>query len=364
MKNEKEIEHIQARCTRFLTGHYRHRLTPVDAMKEMVEYASPDWQSDRYGCGELISKFEKRIAEILGKEAAVFMPSGTMCQQIALRIWSERKGSNNVAFHPKCHLEIHEQKGYQRLHSLHGVLVGHPERMMTIDDLKRVHEPIAALLLELPQREIGGQLPPWDELISITEWARERDIALHMDGARLWEIRPYYRRNYSEIAALFDSVYVSFYKGLGGLAGALLAGQKHLIDEARIWQRRHGGNLIRLYPYVISAQIGLDKHLSCMDDYYAYALKIAAVLGKLPQIEVTPNPPHSNMMHVYLRGDAERLVDAALAIAEEKRVSLFSSLSASAMTNYHKLELSVGEATLDLSVEEIAGLFMELFERA
>jgi len=142
---------------------------------------------DLYGQGDLINDFERQVAELLGKPAGVFMPSGTMAQQIALRIHADRSHVPHVAFHPLCHLEIHEQKGYQLLHGLHGVLVGSPHRLLTLDDLKQVKEPLAALLLELPQREIGGQLPTWDELTAIVNWARERDIALHLDGARLWE---------------------------------------------------------------------------------------------------------------------------------------------------------------------------------
>ena len=82
-----------------------------------------------------------------------------MAQQIALRIWSDRRGCPNGAFHPTCHLEIHEQKGYQLLHGLHGVLVGQAMRIITLADLEKVSEPLAVLLLELPQREIGGWLP-------------------------------------------------------------------------------------------------------------------------------------------------------------------------------------------------------------
>src|SRR5215469_5233829 len=239
-------------CERVLAGH--GRLSPRDALLALAEEATPDEEADMYGEGELIERFEHEVAGLLGKAAAVFIPSGTMAQQIALRIWSERKGCPNVAFHPTCHLEIHEQHGYERLHGLRGVLVGDRQRLITLDDLRKVREPLAALLLELPQREIGGQLPEWDELEAQAQWARERGVALHMDGARLWEAAPYYDRPYAEVAAVFDSVYASFYKGIGGLAGAIIAGDEDFIGEARVWERRHGGNLIRLYPYVLSAR--------------------------------------------------------------------------------------------------------------
>jgi threonine aldolase len=360
--DEREVDRIYKACNRFLTHHYRK--TPRQVLSELAEFTSPEVNADRYGQGELIAGFEQQIADLLGKEAAVFMPSGTMCQQIALRIWSERRGSPNVAFHPTCHLEIHEQHGYQRLHHLSGILLGEPQRLFTLEDVKKVAEPLAALLIELPQREIGGQLPSWEDLTTLANWARERGIALHLDGARLWECQPFYGREYREIAALFDTVYVSFYKILGGIAGAVLAGSADVIVEARVWQRRHGGNLVQLFPYVLSAQKGLQDHLGRIKQYCDKAGEIAGTLSQFPQIEVMPNPPQTNMMHLFLRGDREKLISAALSIAQETRTWLFSSLAPTQIPGYARFELTVGDAALDLSNEEIADLFEMLFVRS
>jgi threonine aldolase len=291
------------------------------------------------------------------------MPSGTMCQQIALRIWAERTGTKNVAFHPTSHLELHEQKGYQRLHGLNGILVGSEERLLTLDDLKGIAEPVGALLLELPQREIGGQLPGWEALNEMIEWARERGIAVHLDGARLWECRPFYGREYAEIAGSFDSVYVSFYKILGGIAGSILAGPADVIAESRVWQRRHGGNLIHLYPYVLSAQKGLRERLGCMEAYHAKAKEIAGLLAPFSEIELVPNPPHTNMMHLFMRGEREKFEAAALDIAQKTGIWMFSRLAPTRIPGVTMFELTVGEATLDLSGEEIVALFEMLFSR-
>src|SRR6185436_8253445 len=106
-------------------------------------------------------------------------------------------------------------------------------------DLEAVNEPLAALLIELPQREIGGRLPAWDDLVAQVTYAREHGAAVHLDGARLWESGPFYDRPLAEIAALFDTVYVSFYKGLGGLAGSMLLGEDDVVTEARAWRSRH-----------------------------------------------------------------------------------------------------------------------------
>lgn len=358
----KRAERVFNSCSRFLGQHGRR--SPQEILTELAEFAGPDLLADNYGRGELINGFEAEIAELLGKEAAVFMPSGTMAQQIALRIWSERRGCPNVAMHPKNHLSLHEQDAYEVLHGLRGVLVGHPDRLMTPDELQAVAQPLAALLLELPQREIGGQLPSWEELSAMTGWARERGIAAHMDGARLWESGPFYDRPYAEIAGLFDTVYVSFYKGLGGLAGSALAGPADVIAEARVWQRRHGGNLIRLYPYVLSAKLGLDQRLPRMGAYYQRAREIAEDLSTFSRIEIVPSPPQTNMMHLYLRGDRDKLMDAVVDLAKETGIGILRGLMPSPLPSYQKWELSVGDATLDFSRQEIRDLIRALLERA
>ncbi len=315
--NPQEKNRLAFECTRWLIGHPRTRQTAQAVLADLAAYTDPAMLPDMYGQGELIADFEKQVAALLGKPAGVFMPSGTLAQQIALRIHADRSNIHHVAFHPTCHLEIHEQKGYQLLHGLHGVLVGSPYRLMTLADLNNVKEPLAALLLELPQREIGGRLPAWDELTAIVNWAHERNIALHLDGARLWECQPFYQRSYAEIAALFDTVYVSFYKILGGITGAMLLGPEEIMAEARFWQRRHGGNLVRMFPFVLSAKQGLEARLDRMEQYHAKAIELAELLSAFPEIEVMPSPPHTNMMHVFIRGEADRLEQAALDIARE-----------------------------------------------
>ena len=139
---------------------------------EITDALSGDERSDRYGGGELLESFEREIAGMLGKEAAVFMPSGTMAQQIALRVHSERSGNPNVAIHPQSHLMLSEADAFQTLHPLHGVRVGERGRLYTRGDLEAANPLPGAMLLELPERNIGGALRPWSELCDIAAWAR------------------------------------------------------------------------------------------------------------------------------------------------------------------------------------------------
>ncbi|NPV66592.1 MAG: hypothetical protein HPY64_05540 [Anaerolineae bacterium] len=362
--SERDWRAVFAACTRFTTGHYPQ--PPRRALEALAAFTPEDSQEDVYGEGALIERFEAEVAALLGKPAAVFMPSGTMAQQIALRIWADRTGNASFACHPTCHLEAHEDWAYRLLHGLHAELVGDRYRLLTLDDLKKLKTPVGALLLELPQRTIGGVLPGWDELVAMTGWAREQGIILHMDGARLWECRPFYGRDYAAIAGLFDTVYVSFYKLLGGLTGAALAGPQDVIDEARVWQHRHGGRLLHLYPYVLSAQQGMAAHLGQVEAYCAKAAEVAAALAALDGIELTPKPPHTNMFHLFLRGDLARLNVAALDIAAETGVWLLRgpALRPSQIPVYQMMEFVAGQATLDIPTTEIAALYAELLRRA
>ncbi|MBI9047162.1 MAG: low specificity L-threonine aldolase [Anaerolineaceae bacterium] len=353
--NTQERTLFYYQCKRYLSGSAPQ--TPRETLLELAESIGPETMPDIYGQGEYLQEFETEIAELLEKEAAVFMISGTMAQQCALRIWADRKGCRNVAMHPLGHLEKHEDNAYHFMHNLNGILVGSSEHLITLEDLQNIKDPLFALLLELPQRELGGQLPDWDTLVTMTDWAREKGLINHLDGARLWESTPFYKKSLAEITGLFDSVYVSFYKGLDGLSGSALAGPKDLIDEAKIWQHRHGGTLLRQFPYVISARNGLQKKLSKMQTYYHQTLAFAEVLGTFPQLTINPDPPHTNMMHVYVRGDKQKLEAKAQKIGEEEGVFMFFGLRDTAVPGCYMFEITVKDAGLEWTQEEVQELF-------
>lgn len=345
---------LRAACTRSLSWHGNRR--PADLLAELPDDVAPD----RYGDGGVVAELETEVASLLGKPAAAFVPSGTMAQQIALRIHADARGRRTVLFHPTCHLEHHEGGGYQRLHHLVGRPVGDELRLMTIEDLRAVAEPPAALLLELPQREIGGLLPTWDELVEQVEWARGRGAAVHMDGARLWGCDVFYGRTLAEIAGLFDTVYVSLYKQLGGITGCCLAGPEGVVAEVREWRKRHGGTLYGMWPYAASGLAGLRTRLPRMAAYYEHALAIAEAVKEIPSVEVVPDPPHTSMMHLLLPTGADELRAAALALAERERIWTFGYSMPTGSAHLQRVELEVGDATLEFTPEEFRDVLQRL----
>jgi threonine aldolase len=356
-----ERQEIFRRCERFLTGH-----GPRHVPEELAALAAAagDEAPDHYGKGGVLERLEGEVAELLGKPAAVFMPSGTMAQQIAMRLHAEDRGRTSIAFHPTCHLELHEQGGYAELHGLRPRLVGRREALIESTDLEALVEPVAALLLELPQREIGGFLPSWQALGERAAWARQRGVALHVDGARLWECAPFYGRSYAEIAGLFDSVYVSFYKSLGAIAGAALAGSVELVARARVWQRRHGGNLVSMYPLALSAREALRTRLGRLGAYCERARRVAARLGAIEGVHVLPQPPHTNMFHAYLPVDGERLLEQSAALATSQKVALFTRTRACPLPGHCCVELWIGDAAGAIGDDELEQLVRGVLERA
>lgn len=349
-------------CERFLNGHGPRLMGR--ALGVLLDEVAEGERADLYGRGGPIESFEQELAALFGKPSALFMPSGTMAQQIALRIACDRRSLSTVAFHATSHLELHEERAYEHVHHLRARLLGSPQRPLTFGDLEALDEPVGALLLELPQRELGGTLPAWSEVQAIAAWAQARGTALHLDGARLWETQPYYGLTYAELAAPFDTLYVSFYKTLGGIAGAALLGDEESIKQARVWLRRMGGNLISLYPYVLSARVGMRERLPRIPSYCARARQVAALFAAIEGVEVMPNPPPTNLMHLSFPVTAERLLDASAEIARRERIALVQRARPGVAPGTCMAELTVGDGALTLSDEELRPLLSEMVSLA
>ncbi|MGH3733984.1 MAG: threonine aldolase family protein [Acidimicrobiales bacterium] len=357
VSRDEKLESAMSSCDRFLNGHGPRR---VDDLLASIPI---DTAIDYYGIGGAVATLEKRVAALLDKPAALFLPSGTMAQQIVLRVHGERRGTKSVAFHPFCHLDSHEERGYQLLHGLFAIPVGPRYEPLSTTNLSLVHEPVGSLLIELPQRDLGGVLPSWRELNAQVNWARERGAAAHLDGARLWESTPFYRKTPAQIAALFDTVYVSFYKGLGGITGCCLAGERDVIDEVSTWRTRHGGRLFGMWPYAASALTVLNQRLPLMGRYYRHAVAIGAALRGLPGVEVIPARIQAPMMHLRLQVTLEELRARALDVARNDKVWTFARAFTSEDAQRQRIEFTVGDATLRFTPDEVRHYIRQLVRK-
>jgi threonine aldolase len=197
-------------------------------------------------------------------------------------------------------------------------------------------------------REIGGQNPSWDEIDAIKAHCRRRGAHLHMDGARLWEAAAGFGRSPRDVAAGFDSVYVSLYKGIGGLGGSLLAGSASFVARAAEWFRREGGNVVHRSPYVVSAAMQFDQRLAAFPDYFARTEWLYEELRAHPLIRPNPAAPQANMLHLHLPVARERALAIRDELARQYGIWLFGRASHAALPATSVVELYVGDNLLNM----------------
>lgn len=308
---------------------------------------------DTYGDGGAVRMLEDDLIERFGVEAAAFFPSGVMAQQVALRVHCDRAGTRRVALPDLSHLLVHEEDGPRVLHDLEVLFLTWGFETPTAAHLAKLPGRLGAVLVELPLRDAGCLLPTWDELAELSAACRERGTALHLDGARIWEAQPWFGHSFAEIAALADSTYVSFYKGLGGLAGAALLGSAEFIAEARVWRRRLGGTTYRVTAEAVAALVGLRDRLPLVPQTVTWAQAFAAALP--PEVTVQPNRPQTNQFLLYAAGDADTINERTAAAIEEHEVGL-PAWWPSREPGRIQTEVVVAPAALDLDPASVAAV--------
>jgi threonine aldolase len=311
---------------------------------------------DRYGDGGPVADLEGQVASLLGKPAAVMFPSGTMAQQSTLRVWSDRMGSRRIAIPALSHLLHHEQDGPRLLNGFEWALLTTGAVVPTVDHLAAIPGGLGAALLELPLRDGGYLLPPWEELEAFSRACRDRGVPLHLDGARIWESAPHLGHSPEQIAALADTVYVSFYKGLRGLAGAVVAGPEDVIAEVRLWRSRHGGTLWTMLPYAVSALRGLRDELPRMAEYHERAVELAALLAA-KGIRTFPERPHCNAFRVFVEAPGDVMTERVVTVMERERLAVTPPWRDSEdVPGWSWTEFTVGPATMESSPEAAVDL--------
>jgi threonine aldolase len=350
---------LKAACPRRLSGH--RSMSVADQLVALAGAPEAKLLPDVYGRGGAHEVIEETVQELLGKPAAVFLPKGVIAQLAALRTWADRSGRDAFALHPQSHIEADEDGAYAAIHRLRGVRVGREGRPFSPFDFDDVGEALAAVVVELPVRRAAFSLPTWEDLGAICDKARDLGAARHMDGARLWECIAWFDRSYAEICGLFDSVYVSFYKGLGGLGGAALAGDRAFIDEARAWMHRHGAHPYTDYPYVLAALVGLRRHLPRMREYHDRAAELAGALSKAG-FRVTS--PQTNAFQLELPVSPEGAAAASEQIAATSGVWLLERILPGSARGTAIVEIQIGDCAEYISVAEAVSFFDQLVEKA
>ncbi|MFV3073135.1 threonine aldolase family protein [Niveispirillum fermenti] len=334
---------LRAQCQTFLQGH--GAVTPRIWMERMLAMPEMDLPGDEYGAGPTVTALQDQVAGLLGKPAALFFHKAVVGQQAVLFAHRERTGRRLVAVHPQSHIAIDETDAVERLSDIRLARIGPDDAPFTLADLQGIHEPLAAVVVELPLRNAGFRATSWTELVAISQWCRDQGIAFHLDGARLWETQPWYGRTLAEIAALADSVYVSLYKGLGAPGGAIIAGPADLLAMATPWRSRMGGNLYSAFPYILGGLDGLRRFLPRMADYHAHAMALAAALDERDAPRAADRVM-CNSFRLVWPVDASALADILAMTARTDRFWAFGRVVPLPVRDYCYTEMVVGEAAM------------------
>ncbi|MDX1493520.1 MAG: GntG family PLP-dependent aldolase [Longimicrobiales bacterium] len=288
---------------------------PTEAMREAMARAAVG--DDVYGDDPTVNELEARTAEILGTEAAVFVPTGTMANQDALRTHTEPGDLVRVPRH--AHLVINEGGGGAAISgvSMHGF--DSADGTFTPDDVHdavpRPHpfnpdtlgSPAKLLCLENTHNAGGGTVWPLDRLEAVCEAGRAHGMRLHMDGARLWHATAASGVDEAAYAAPFDTVYVCFSKGLGAPVGSALAGSREVIGRARRFKQQLGGGWRQAGVVAAAALHALEHHRATLERDVREARRFAGGLAEMAGVQVALARVESTIVRFRVDRDAGAL---------------------------------------------------------
>lgn len=267
------------------------------------------------------NELQERVAALLGKEAAVFLPSGTMCNEIAYRVWA-RQG-DSIVMHKTGHALTSETGGPAALSGLMITTLEGDGGMFTGEDVQRVakavnrHAPRPRVVnIENTTNAGGGRIWPLERIAEVADAAREYGLAVHMDGARLLNAVVESGIPATDFTAKVDSVWLDFSKGLGCPIGGVLAGDADFIDEAFRLKHQFGGAL-RQSGIVTSACIyALDHHVERLAEDHANARRLHAGLGQIPGVTLQNDVCETNLVFFDVAGTGKTAPEVAAALLE------------------------------------------------
>ncbi|NLW72523.1 MAG: low-specificity L-threonine aldolase [Chloroflexi bacterium] len=277
---------------------------PTPAMREAMAKAPVG--DDVYGDDPTVNLLEAKAAEMLGKEAAIFVSSGTMGNLIAVLASCQR--GDEAIMGRQGHTFLHEAGGVS---VLGGVVINtipnQPDGRLALADLESairypdIHEPISRLIiLENTQNACGGVVLPVEYCEQISAFARERNLLLHMDGARIFNAAVALGRPVRELAAMADSVTFCLSKGLCAPVGSVLCGRRDFIDKARRLRKILGGGMRQAGIIAAAGIVALETMVDRLAEDHALAKDLAEGLSRIDGVSLEKNSPQTNMVFIRL----------------------------------------------------------------
>lgn len=333
--------------------------TPESTLRRLTELDAQAIEADSYSLGGAVEKLEARFAEMLGKESAVFMPTGTLANHLAIRKLCGTRPKAVVQ--EQSHLYNDSGDCVTRLSGITLIPVAPGRPSFTVEELEeaversgdaRVATPIGAVMVESPVRRQHGQVVSFDRMRQITDFCRERGFGSHLDGARLYMMSAATGVSPKEYAALFDTVYVSLYKYFGAPFGAVLAGTEEFAKDLYHERRMFGGGLSSAYLAAALALKGSEDFEARFVAAMGRATELLAGLDALEGITVERFRHGSNIFPAVLGPE----VDTESFVVALRRRSVF------VYSDDHepsRVTLTVNPTILRRSTDELLEAFRE-----
>jgi threonine aldolase len=331
---------------------------PTSAMRAAM--AAAEVGDDVYGEDPTILKLEETLAGMLGKEKALFVPSGTMSNQIAVRVHCSP--GDELLCESNCHIYQYEQGGFAQLSGVAARPIDGEFGVLRLEQLvglirpENVHHVRTRLVcLENTHNRGGGRLQPYDEVERICNWAHANGLVTHLDGARLFNAVVATNIAADKWARHFDTVSVCFSKGLGAPVGSALAGPRELIERAHRHRKLFGGAMRQAGIIAAGALYALENHIPRLADDHVSAQRLAEGIRQIDGLELRPPSVDTNL--VIYRVDAKLGTAAEFAARLKRRGVLIGAFGGQLMRAVTHLDIS--EADTQRAIEIIKAVAAE-----
>jgi threonine aldolase len=304
----------------------------VDLRSDTVTRPTPEMRramaeaevgDDVYGEDPTVNRLEQRAAEIFGREAAIFVPSGTMGNQIAIKVHT--KPGQEVICEERAHIFNYEMAMLAHFSGCLARPVPAPDGILSWDRIERAIAPkiyyraqTGLVSLENTHNMAGGTVYPPEVLDDICERARQADLPVHLDGARIFNAATALGKPVAEISRKADSVMSCLSKGLGAPVGSLLVGSRAFIDQARVYRKSLGGGMRQAGVLAAAGLIALEKMPARLGDDHANAKFLAAGLARIPGIRLDAAKVVTNILVFNVAGTGMASFDICKKLAQQR----------------------------------------------
>lgn len=283
---------------------------PIDLRSDTVTRPTPGMRAamqaaevgdDVFHEDPTVNHLEDRVAQLLGKEAALFVPSGTMSNQIGIKVHTQP--GDELLCDANCHIYNFEAGGPAVLSGVTCRTLPGDYGILDVSQLEDCIRPINEHLvrtrlvcLENTHNRGGGRIYPYEKIQAISDWARQNGLALHLDGARLWNAAVATGIAMKTWGEPFDTVSVCFSKGLGAPVGSALAGPRQMITRARHVRKLLGGGMRQAGVIAAAALYAMDHHMDRLAEDHRNAQVIAEAIADTPGLRLDPPDVDTNLI--------------------------------------------------------------------